>query len=327
MQKEQLLELLEKYRRHECTPQEVVQLEEWFDRLSQEGRWSGGDCSLEAIESSLKSQIDRRIVGSSRQKKIFESLRIAASVIIVLTVSFALWKWSGNLKDYLLPVKYRVTAVPAGRRVRIVFSDGSTMLLNSGSRVRYPEEFGSKKREVFLLEGEALFEVVHEADRPFIVTSGRVQTLVLGTVFNVSSYGEFKDVKVTVNRGKVAVGRNGSFGNPLILLPNDQAVYNKEAGVLRKTRVDSRETIGWKDGIFNFNNESLENIAFIMGNVYGIRMKFGDPMMGNTHIKACFTHQDSIDDILFSIAKVNGWNYQKNGKDVLFYMKNHEIKK
>ena len=77
----------------------------------------------------------------------------------------------------------------------MILSDGSTVFLNSESELTYPVKFCGNRREVEL-KGEALFEVAHKPEQPFVVTSGVLETKVLGTVFNVMAYQDESESKL-----------------------------------------------------------------------------------------------------------------------------------
>ncbi len=89
--------------------------------------------------------------------------------------------------DQTASVKLKEYSTPPGVKSTVTLADGTKVMLNSGSLLRYQENFPSDKREVFL-EGEAFFEVYHDPERPFTVKAGDVSTTALGTSFNIMAY-------------------------------------------------------------------------------------------------------------------------------------------
>src|SRR5688572_8298430 len=85
--------------------------------------------------------------------------------------------------------------------------DGSTVLLNEGSKLEYPITFSGDTREVFL-QGEGYFDIQHNPSKPFVVKTANVTTTVLGTAFNVKAFPSEKHITVTVTRGKVKVSKD-----------------------------------------------------------------------------------------------------------------------
>lgn len=124
---------------------------------------------------------------------------IAASVVLLTAVGSALfWTYAQSTRTY---------ATQVGERRSIRLPDGSTIELNSRSRVRI--DFSEARRTVHLMEGQALFEVAKDPARPFVVSSGETHVRAVGTQFDV--YRKSKGTIVTVVEGSVAVtrGRHG----------------------------------------------------------------------------------------------------------------------
>jgi ferric-dicitrate binding protein FerR (iron transport regulator) len=96
---------------------------------------------------------------------------------------------------------------PRGGGYKLQLADGSRVWLNAGSSLRYPVGFQDSVRQVFL-EGEAYFEVNHDG-KPFIVSTGSMNTRVLGTSFNISAYADDLEYKTTLLEGKVRVELQG----------------------------------------------------------------------------------------------------------------------
>jgi transmembrane sensor len=118
-------------------------------------------------------------------------LAMAASVLILLVAGLAGW-WQFGTNGYSTSV---------GEQRSVVLSDGSTIELNSQTRVRV--HFGETQRTIDLLRGQALFHVAKDAARPFVVRSGDTSVRAVGTVFDV--YRKSSSAVVTVVEGTVIV--------------------------------------------------------------------------------------------------------------------------
>ena len=161
-------------------------------------------------------------------------------------------------------------SIPRGETFKVVLSDGTEVLLNSDSRLKYPEVFTGNERKVYL-EGEAYFEVAKDKEHPFKVMAQGVEVNVLGTHFNVNAYPERTDVVTTLVEGKVRVGRGT---RQIVLVPGEQAAASAES--LNVKKVDVREYIAWKDGLFVFSRMSLEEIMRQVYRWYGVETVFSD---------------------------------------------------
>lgn len=131
----------------------------------------------------------------------------------------------------------------AGEIRDIALPDGSRMQLNSRSIVAL--DFEKDRRGVRLLEGEAWFEVAHDASRPFTVTAGHGTVLVTGTSFNVERLDE-ADV-VVLRSGRISLGRRGDAEQALVLSPGDAAEVDAD-GVSRLSEAALEDRLAWRDG-------------------------------------------------------------------------------
>src|SRR5439155_8152 len=110
----------------------------------------------------------------------------------------------------------------------MVLPDGTQVWLNAESRITYSNTFNKSLREVNL-EGEAYFDVTHDAAHPFIVHTSSIAIKVLGTAFTVKSYASDKTIEATLLRGSIEVVKNNDPSAPKVILrPHEKLVFNKE---------------------------------------------------------------------------------------------------
>lgn len=165
-------------------------------------------------------------------------------------------------------LKYSVINVPVAAEYRLFLPDGTKVYLNSSSRLRYPAKFARNERRVFL-EGEAYFEVESDKDRPFRVEVEGTVVEALGTAFNINAYKGHEHIQTTLVHGKVQVG------NPhaqVVLEPGQQAICSDNRITVRK--VDCRDFIAWKEGLFVFSRMTLADIMVQMERWYGVEVVF-----------------------------------------------------
>lgn len=314
MEEKDIKSLLDLYFKGECTPDEKKYLESMFDQLSMHGEFDEKTIDREAVMQRLKGKIDRQI----RRERFITlpvMLRVAAAVFLITSVAAFFYYKSTRFSR----VQYVIITVPKGQKMKLTLSDGSTVMLNAGSRIRYPEIFNRETRSVTLLEGEAFFDVKRNGEKPFVVETPGTQTQVLGTAFNVQAYQAFKEVKVTVMRGKVAVKEAGTGEQkPVLLLPDEQVIVNTATGYQTKKHINANESIGWMQGKFLFRNETLMNVALILENSYNVKIEFNKETTKEIRFTANFNSTDSLEKILFAIAKANGITYSIKDKIVRF---------
>jgi ferric-dicitrate binding protein FerR (iron transport regulator) len=168
---------------------------------------------------------------------------------------------------------------PNGGQYQLTLADGTKVWLNAASSITYPTAFNGERRKV-KITGEAYLEVSKDKAHPFIVdVAGQSSVEVLGTSFNINSYGDEGDTKTTLVEGSVRVEMNGnaSAKSSVILKPGEQAVAagatdNQEITV--NTGVDIGQTLAWKNGLFNFNGLSVHQVLNQLARWYDIKIRY-----------------------------------------------------
>ena len=214
-------------------------------------------------------------------------------------------------------VEIHTLEVPRGSEFKVVLSDGTRIWINAQTKLSYPEFFDGEKREVFLV-GEAYFEVTHNAEMPFVVTTADMGITVLGTSFNVKAYPEDENVITTLEAGKIRQ-KYTKTGEEVVLSPSDQAVYLKSSGQLSTKQVDVREAIGWKDGRVILKNKSLKEIFSELGRWYDFEVEYEDKELANTRFYVNMNRYDDIKIVLEKLQKTNGIKFMFCGRKIVVY--------
>ncbi len=202
--------------------------------------------------------------------------------------------------------------LPYGKRSNLSLSDGSVIWLNAGSRLLYPNNFNSNKREVFLI-GEAYFDVAENKNKPFIVYTNELSMEVVGTEFNVSAYADEDIVETVLAEGSIKLSRtSGSlFRKNIILKPNQMAVFNKNTQETKIKNVNVANYISWKDGVFLFNSEDLSRITKRLERYYNIKIKYSNPLTGSIKISGKLDLNNEREAVIDNIATTASVNIQK----------------
>jgi ferric-dicitrate binding protein FerR (iron transport regulator) len=196
-------------------------------------------------------------------------------------------------------VLFNELRTPRGGGYQLQLADGSRVWLNAGSSLRYPVGFQDSVRQVFL-EGEAYFEVNHNG-KPFIVSTGSLNTRVLGTSFNISAYADDLEYKTTLLEGKVRVellDRDAHISASTILESNQQATIEKSSAALSKTEVDASGYVSWMQGKLEFHNEHLDQVMMKLARWYDFDYEFENSSARDYHFSARLDRSESISSIL-----------------------------
>lgn len=200
----------------------------------------------------------------------------------------------------------------------VMLDDGTMAELNAGSTLSYPETFRGKERRV-QLKGEAFFEVARDEKHPFIVEIGNAEIRVLGTKFNAKAYeGEHKIV-TTLLEGSVVFSLREGTGEPVVLQPNQQIIFDRETGESSLAEVDAALIASWKKGIYYFDHVSLDEIAGILGRGYGIVIENRTTGMEGEHFSGMFEKEIDPLQILDMLKRHRAFDYEKKGDKIILF--------
>ena len=177
--------------------------------------------------------------------------------------------YSGAVPD---AITMNTLSLPKGSKpIRLVLADGSLVWLNAASSVTYPTAFVGNERRVSIT-GEAYFEVSENKAMPFFVEHNQLLVKVLGTHFNVNTYENEANIKVTLLEGMVDVG-DGSITKRLA--PGQQASISKRKISIEEA-VDTEEVMAWKNGQFYFGGSDIKSIMNQIERYYDVEVEFRD---------------------------------------------------
>lgn len=319
MNETELDQLIDRYIQDSCSPDEKRLLEIWFENQAANAHWKWESLSSKfAAERELKLKIDRAIQQPVHKTVFKLPIRSLAASLLLATLScLALYLIPGtNL--FFSRLNYHTLVVPKGKIFSVSLADGSTVILNSSTIIKYPGTFKSNLRELILVSGEAWFDIAPDKNKPFTVISGDIKTRVLGTAFNVRDYDFLEDVVVTVERGRVEVSAiNNLSDGAILLLPNEQVSVNKRKPNLRKIAVNSESFVKWKTGGINFENDLLSTVAKLLEEKYKISIRISDKAYAEKRLTASFESTDSMYDILTAVANALEMQYTTAGRTIL----------
>lgn len=205
--------------------------------------------------------------------------------------------YDGSSKE----IAFNTITTPKGRQFRLQLPDGSKVWLNAASAIKYPTVFTGRERLVEL-EGEAYFEVTKNAAMPFKVAARDAQVEVLGTSFNINAYRNESVIRTTLLDGVV---RLNAYQQSQMLKPGQQAVA-KPAGERLEVvnNADLDKVMAWKNGLFNFEDASLEEVMRQLERWYDIEVTYAKgipPIRFGGEIN----RQNTLQDVLQILEKSN----------------------
>jgi ferric-dicitrate binding protein FerR (iron transport regulator) len=185
---------------------------------------------------------------------------------------------------------------------KVQLQDGSVVVLAAKSSLKYKSDYlNDSTRSVYLM-GEAFFDVTKNPYKPFIVHSNELLVKVLGTSFRVSAPENKTNVIVSVKTGKVSVYANNGLRDKkdgVILLPNQQVKYEREAQSFEKTLIESPEIVNQtiKEADFLFENTPITEVFKKMESAYGIEIIFNEEIMKKCYLTAPLGSEPMLEKI------------------------------
>lgn len=309
--------LAQKFLDGTASDEEKKLLHSWYDKttLSDESEivFSENYETAEQLKQNILGKLKDSLAKNQAQEiyvssGLFRRLSIwAASAAAIITL--ALFAWN-KIRTVSEPVMQTVHA-PFGQTISIQLSDGSKLWLNSGSTVAFPKTFTKKLREITLLNGQAFFDVVHEAKRPFVVRTKTLDVTVLGTSFDVKAYDNDGQSKVTVKSGKVGVSLHNQPGKPAVmLLPEKQIVVQNKKSEIKINEISPIAIAPWKDNRNVLEDELLSEVFHALERKYNQHIIVGNKALEEEKISITLDNQP-LTDVLKVLSFSKKFNYSQ----------------
>lgn len=271
------------------------------------------------ILSECANKMVRKVDAKSRKNTFVRSLFIEVlkiAAVVAVTIACGFYFYSSEKRE-LLSATNTIT-VPEGQRVNLTLPDGTVVWLNARSEIVYPAVFSQSKREV-QLNGEAYFEVTHNAKKPFVVQTQKCDIEVLGTRFNVEAYSDSDDFSASLMEGSVKVMDNSRRVAPVMLKP-DQEVHLK-GGKLLVSAIDDYDHFRWREGLVCFKNVDFHELMTRFEKCYGISIVVENKNLKEYTCSGKFRISDGVDNALRILQKDAKYTFERNEDNSVVYIK------
>ena len=208
--------------------------------------------------------------------------------------------------------EYNKLVTPIGGEYRLTLSDGTKVFLNAASELKYPVEFMGDRRVVDL-DGEAYFEVHKDNQRPFVVRTKGAEVCVLGTSFNVNTYGDDGRIYTTLVNGSVRV-LSVKNGQEKVLTPGMQGVMNMQTGQLMVREVDVESYVAWREGRFVFRTMTLDLIMQQLQRWYDFEVFYQNLELKDYEFRGVIKRDMDLDKVLSVIKVTTNVDFEVKGK-------------
>ncbi|MGK7394764.1 MAG: FecR family protein [Candidatus Cyclobacteriaceae bacterium M3_2C_046] len=293
-------ELLKKFYKDQCTPEEVEQVRAWIIEGKHE----------EHTEKLLKKFWQRKnnprsddfidyegvwqrlitFIGADSPTKLISTpksvyYKIAASVLIIGIASLAY---------FLLFDSYQVVSTQYGQIKNVTLPDGSIVKLNANTSLKYHSNFAEQTERVVWLDGEAFFDVKHQEDnRKFMVRTVNMNIEVVGTAFNVTQRKGRTKVILNSGRVKLDMSNSSNKAKELWMNPGELVEFDQKDQVITKKKIDPEILTSWRNNVLHFREKTLQEISVLIEENFGKKVLFDNKDLA----KLTFTGSNPADDL------------------------------
>lgn len=323
MKSQQLKDLLDKYSRGECTPQELQYIDQWYNNIKETKDEEAMDVQhLLTNRSSLEATLWSKIKPVPAPNNFLRYLKVAAALFIPALIGAGAYLFSNEdgTQDQTVATSAPHISNPSQQTrltnstqyvKKIILTDGSEVSLRPHSEIRVGKSFDGSSREVYLT-GEAFFKVKRDESRPFVVYTNEVVTRVLGTSFNIKAYQNEKEIIVAVRSGKVSVYTQGKEKpaesvREVILTPNQKVVYNRDNESVTKQLVEKPEIILPEDHSLKmvYDGVPVTEIFEALEKNYGIEIAYDEEILSGCMLTTSMTDEGLYERIEVICKAIN----------------------
>lgn len=209
---------------------------------------------------------------------------------------------------------FNTIQVPRGAEYNVTLDDGTKVWLNSESYIRFPVAFLGEERRI-QVGGEVFIDVAKDSRRPFIVDAGKLDVKALGTKFNIRAYREEDCIMTTLVEGRVQV--NDLSGEVAVLSPSEQLVYDKVSGKNDVRKVDVALFVSWKDGVYLFESQRLEDVMMLISKWYDVKVFYQNTGVKDIIFSGRLKRYENAETLLNVFESLGGVRFTVQGKTVV----------
>lgn len=341
------------------TEKEAEEFSRWYNSSEENKKLYNDYCVLlkaqsiasdrqlfEADKFRSWNRLHKRI--QQRKLNIFwlPALKYASVAIIALLVGIGSHLFLNETKtDKGIQVE-----VPAGSKSKIVLPDGTSVWLNSGTRLTYNGDFGKTNRTIYL-NGEGFFDVTKNKDMAFEVYAGEAHIRVLGTRFDMKAYSTDERKRITLLEGSLSVAMNNTRNEEKIIVPNEQAVIAKGSSDIHVRQVEATNYVSWTEtkkevlaatepkadallpqmqtpnqtfrNTLFFDEEPLSQIVKDLSRAYNVTIQLGSAEIVNDIYYGDFRNEESVYEILDVITSSGEIYYEIRDNKIIINKKNN----
>lgn len=301
-------ETLQRYLTNTLSEEEIVGVLDWLD-ASEEHRRHLDMLDYANHGALLLSELGCPSRATARRRHPFRAVLkwgtgIAATLFLCGLLSHYIVEHTLDRQVQMM----QITA-PYGHSLSLSLSDGTSVQLNSGSRLEYPTLFHGGVRRV-RVTGEAMFDVSHDASHPFIVETPACTAEVLGTKFNILSPADGLRFSASLLEGSLKITSNRSSTHESVILSPNEEVHLVD-GHLCLDKIRDSDNLRWVDGLLNLNGLTFPEIIGRFRDYYGVDIVLESSPTSHRY-RGKIRVSDGIDHALALLQLLSDFEYTRD---------------
>ncbi|WP_207424405.1 FecR family protein [Desertivirga brevis] len=262
----QLKSILLKYLEGQASDSEKQAIDTWYESFDSATQDKDQIHNRDSVYRTINHGIDKQTIEEPQEqnktRRLWFAVSAAASIVLLTTIGFLYLNSSKPLRP-----EERVVNTTNNTRKTITLDDGTVVELNSNSRLVISSDYNDHDRKVSL-EGQAFFDVTKNPDKPFVITSGELKTVVKGTSFDIRAYRDLGHIKVSVATGIVKILRSIPKSEPSVLtqgiVKNQTLTYDLKTKQSEIKDESTSEILSWRNNTVYIDNFTLPEIASLL---------------------------------------------------------------
>ncbi len=266
------------------------------DRMCE--RWLHAEVDTSEVEDKELDLIWTEVYHKTQTKdkseipgKVWKWIQIAAVILLPIMILCSIYFYQ---KHNLISSDDIVMATGNGERARITLPDGSCILLNQNSTLRYNPHAFNKSQRLIDFDGEGYFDISKDNQHPFFIHGDRLDVQVRGTKFNLFSRKEERNAFLALEEGSVALTTTKGEGQ-VSLIPDQKATLDKETGCFMIENIEGQfqDITAWRRQEMVFHNTSLREVIKTIEKTYGVNIE----VKGDINLNDLYTGTMSASNI------------------------------
>ncbi|MCY1721801.1 DUF4974 domain-containing protein [Prolixibacteraceae bacterium Z1-6] len=273
--------------------------------------------NLEHAITLFSNKVAKAKKGTVRKLFVSRILKYAAVAVLLLALPFMYYLGNQNAA---VQDSYTTITCALGDKTNMILPDSTKVCLNSGSTLRFNNNFKKGVRQVYL-DGEAYFSVTKDAENPFRIETSEIKVEVLGTEFNMKAYSDEKEVATTLVEGSVKIR---SQSQETVIKPGQKLVYSVDSKKMALYELaDLSPETEWKDGRLVFRNESLGDLELKLERWFDVDIVLADEAVKNRKYTGTL-ERESILEVMSYFSLARSVDYKLDGNKITFFTTNQK---